>query len=98
MVAKISIESSLLGALSYNQEKTDAGEARVICSNKVLLPTDKSLTLAFCMKSFENHLGKNIKTEKPVVHISLNPSPDDSLSDEELSAIAQKYLDKTGFF
>ena len=97
MVAKINIGSSLFGALSYNQEKVDAGEARVLCSNKVLLPTDKSLTLAFCMKSFENHLPKDIKTEKPVVHISLNPHPDDTLSDEQLSAIAQEYLDKMGY-
>lgn len=97
MVAKINIGSSLFGALSYNQEKVDAGEAKVLCSNKVLLPTDKSLTLAFCMKSFENHLPKDIKTEKPVVHISLNPHPDDTLSDEQLSAIAQEYLDKMGY-
>jgi hypothetical protein len=97
MVAKINICSSLFGALSYNQEKVDAGEAKVLCSNKVLLPMDKSLTLAFCMRSFENHLAKDIKTEKPVIHISLNPHPDDTLNDEQLSAIAQEYLDKMGY-
>jgi len=97
MVAKINIGSSLFGALSYNQEKVDAEEAKVLCSNKVLLPTDKSLTLGFCMRSFENHLPKDIKTEKPVVHISLNPHPNDNLSDEQLSTIAQEYLDKMGY-
>ncbi|MFV0591699.1 MAG: conjugal transfer protein MobB [Draconibacterium sp.] len=97
MVAKINIGSSLFGALSYNQEKVDAGEAKVLCSNKVLLPTDTSLTLAFCLRSFENHLPKGIKTEKPVVHISLNPHPDDRLNDEQLSEIAQEYLDKMGY-
>ena len=97
MVAKINIGSSLFGALSYNQEKVDVGEAKVLCSSKVLLPMDKSLTLAFCMRSFENHLPKDIKTEKPVVHISLNPHPNDNLSDEQLSAIAQEYLDKMGY-
>ncbi|GET24434.1 conjugal transfer protein MobB [Prolixibacter sp. NT017] len=97
MVAKINIGSSLFGALSYNQEKVDAGEAKILCSNKVLLPTDKSLTLAFCMRSFENQLPKDIKTEKPVIHISLNPHPDDNLSDGQLSTIAQEYLDKMGY-
>lgn len=97
MVAKINIGSSLFGALSYNQEKVDAGEAKVLCSNKVLLPTDKSLTLAFCMKSFENHLLKDIITEKPVIHISLNPHPDDTLNDEQFSAIAQEYLEQLGY-
>lgn len=97
MVAKINIGSSLFGALSYNQEKVDTGEAKVLCSSKVFLPKDKSLTLAFCMKSFENHLPKDIKTEKPVIHISLNPHPDDNLSDGQLSLIAQEYLDKMGY-
>ncbi|MDC7217563.1 MAG: conjugal transfer protein MobB [Spirochaetales bacterium] len=97
MVAKINIGSSLFGALSYNQEKVDAEEAKVLCSSKVFLPKDKSLTLAFCMKSFENHLPKDIKTEKPVIHISLNPHPDDNLSDGQLSLIAQEYLDKMGY-
>jgi hypothetical protein len=97
MVAKINIGSSLFGALSYNQEKVNDGEAKILCSNKVLLPVDKSLTLAFCMRSFEDHLTKDIKTEKPVVHISLNPHPDDTLNDEQLSAIAQEYLDKMGY-
>lgn len=97
MVAKINIGSSLFGALSYNQAKMNAGEGKILCSNKVLLPTDASLTLAFCMKSFENHLPKDVKTEKPVIHISLNPHPDDVLSDEQLSAIAREYLDKMGY-
>ena len=97
MVAKINIGNSLFGALSYNQQKINAGEGKILCSNKVLLPTDASLTLAFCMKSFENHLPKDIKTEKPVIHISLNPHPDDVLSDEQLSGIALEYLEKMGY-
>ena len=98
MVAKINIGSSLFGALSYNQEKVDAGEGKILCSNKVLLPVaDESLCLPFCLKSFENHLPKDIKTEKPVIHISLNPHPDDVLNDEQLSSIAQEYLDKMGY-
>lgn len=97
MVAKINIGSSLFGALSYNQQKINAGEGKILCSNKVLLPTDASLTLAFCMKSFENHLPKDVKTEKPVIHISLNPHPEDALSDEQLSGIAMEYLERMGY-
>lgn len=97
MVAKISVGSSLFGALSYNQEKVGAGEGKVLCSNKVILPMDESLNLTFCVKSFENNLLKDIKTEKPVIHISLNPHPDDVLSDEQLTNIAQEYLEKMGY-
>ncbi len=35
--------------------------------------------------------------EKPVVHISLNPHPDDVLTDTELQDIAREYLEKLGF-
>ncbi len=97
MVAKINIGSSLFGALSYNQQKINSGEGKILCSNKVLWPTDASLALAFCMRSFENHLPKDVKTEKPVIHISLNPHPEDILNDEQLSAIAMEYLKKMGY-
>lgn len=97
MVAKINVGSSLFGALSYNQEKIDKGEGKIVCSNKVLLPIDGSLNRSFCLRSFENHMPKDIKTEKPVIHISLNPHPNDKLSDEELTAIAQEYLEKLGY-
>ncbi len=38
-----------------------------------------------------------MKIEKPVVHISLNPHPEDVLTDIELQNIAREYLEKLGF-
>ena len=38
-----------------------------------------------------------MKVEKPVVHISLNPHPEDVLTDAELQDIAREYLEKLGF-
>jgi hypothetical protein len=40
MVAKISIGSSLYGALSYNGEKMNRDEGRVLGANKIILPAD----------------------------------------------------------
>ena len=40
MVAKINTGSSMFGALAYNQEKVDNGEAKVLFSNKMLLNED----------------------------------------------------------
>ncbi len=31
------------------------------------------------------------------MHISLNPHPDDELSDEQVSEIAREYLEKMGY-
>lgn len=97
MVAKISTGSSLFGALSYNQKKIDEDQGKILCSNKILLPMDESLNLSFCMKSFEQHMPKDIKTEHPVIHISLNPHPDDKLTDEQFADIAQEYMEKLGY-
>ena len=50
-----------------------------------------------CLQSFENYLLANRRTEKPVLHISLNPDPKDVLSNEQLSEIAQFYMQKMGY-
>jgi hypothetical protein len=50
-----------------------------------------------CLRSFEPYLLANSKTEKPVLHVSINPDPKDVLTDEQLSEIAQVYMDKMGY-
>ena len=97
MVAKMNIGSSLFGALSYNQEKVDKQEGKILFSNRVIQNTDGTHNMYFNMKSFEPYMEANKRTEKPVLHISLNPHPDDKLTDEQLSDIAQEYMDKIGY-
>lgn len=97
MVAKINLGNSLFGALSYNQEKVDEGLAKVIYSNRIIQTDDGSCNIPLCLRSFEPYLTANKKTENPIVHISLNPHPDDKLSDEQFSEIAQLYLERLGY-
>lgn len=97
MVAKINTGSSLFGALSYNQEKLDSEEAKILYSNRIMQDSDGGHNMYLHLKSFEPYLMANNKTEKPVLHISLNPHPDDKLSDEQMSDIAQEYMDKMGY-
>ncbi|HIT89101.1 MAG TPA: relaxase/mobilization nuclease domain-containing protein [Candidatus Merdenecus merdavium] len=97
MVAKINIGSSLFGALSYNQQKVDQGEGKILFSNRIIQNADGSHNMYFNIKSFEPYLDANKRTEKPVVHISLNPHPDDKLTNEQLSDIAQEYMDTMGY-
>ena len=49
------------------------------------------------MECFHTFLPPQMKVEKPVVHISLNPHPEDVLTDAELQDIAREYLEKLGF-
>ena len=52
MVAKISTGSSMFGALAYNQEKVDNGEAKVLFSNKMLLDEDGHSSIGGGMRHF----------------------------------------------
>ena len=97
MVAKISSGSSVYGVLSYNQEKVDDEHAKVLFTNRMIEPKDGNYDIGICMRSFEPYLLANIKTEKPALHISINPDPKDKLSDEQLSDIAQEYMQKMGY-
>ncbi|MDR2423411.1 MAG: relaxase/mobilization nuclease domain-containing protein [Prevotellaceae bacterium] len=97
MIAKIRSSNTLYGALAYNQNKLDDRHAQVIHTNKMIEPKDGNFDIPTCLQSFENYLLSNRRTEKPVIHISLNPDPKDQLSDEQLSAIAQTYMQKMGY-
>ena len=97
MVAKISTGSSMFGALAYNQEKVDNGEAKVLFSNKMLLDEDGHSSIGGCMRSFEMQMPVHLSTKKPILHISINPHPEDVLSDSQLSDIAREYMRKLGY-
>ncbi|PXV57138.1 relaxase/mobilization nuclease-like protein [Dysgonomonas alginatilytica] len=97
MVARISSGSSLFGAIKYNQKKVDEGVAEVLFSQNIIRPLDGSYNIPLCMQSFEPYLAANNKTLNPVIHISLNPHPDDKLTDEQLATIAREYMDKLGY-
>lgn len=97
MVAKISYGSSLYGALAYNGEKVNEGVARILETNKVFYPADGGHDIAACMQDFLAYMPSQVRTKKPVIHISLNPHPDDKITDEQFSAIAQEYIEKMGY-
>ena len=97
MVAKISYGSSLFGALAYNGEKVNEGVARILETNKVFCSADNRHDITACMLDFMAYIPSQVRTKKPIIHISLNPHPDDRLSDDRLSAIALEYIEKMGY-
>ena len=97
MVAKISIGSSLYGALSYNGMKMNRDEGRVLGANKIILPPDGHIDIARMVENFNLFMPKMGRTKKPVLHISLNPHPDDRLTEQQYEILAREYLDKLGF-
>lgn len=97
MVAKISIGSSLYGVLSYNGEKMNKEQGRVLGANKIILPADGQIDIARMVENFNAFMPKTGKTKKPVLHISLNPHPDDRLTEQQYEILAREYLEKLGF-
>lgn len=97
MVAKISYGSSLFGALAYNGEKVNEGVAKILETNKVFCSADGTHDIAACLQDFLAYMPSQVRTKKPVIHISLNPHPDDKITDEQFSAIAQEYIEKMGY-
>ena len=97
MVAKISIGSSLYGALAYNSEKINKEEGRLLGANKIILPADGQIDIGRIAENFREFMPTMGRTKKPVLHISLNPPPDDKLTDQDFEILACEYLEKLGF-
>lgn len=97
MVAKINIGSNLYGALAYNQEKVDVGLGKILGANLVFEPADGQFNVAECMNDFMQFVPAHFRTEKPVFHVSLNPHPDDRLTDDQLTDIGREYMERLGY-
>ncbi len=98
MVTKISVGSSLYGALFYNYEKVAAQQAKVLSTNLIRHPYDgKYNHINDWQQDFESFLPSHFRTKKPVIHISLNPHPNDKLTDQQLGEIAEKYMERLGY-
>ncbi|MDR2407834.1 MAG: relaxase/mobilization nuclease domain-containing protein [Bacteroidales bacterium] len=97
MLAKITSGKSVFGLLCYNKIKADDEQATVLYRQKMFDSPDGKFSIRDCMDSFELYLALNQRTEKVVFHASLNPDPKDCLSDEQLSVIAQSYMQKLGY-
>ena len=97
MVAKINVGNSLYGALAYNGEKINEGQGRLLATHKIFDEGTGRLDIRQAAEDFARYLPGQVRTSKPVVHISLNPHPDDRLTDAELTTIAEEYLARLGY-
>ena len=97
MIAKIGRGSNLYGALVYNQLKVEKENGQVLYTNKIIETPHGSYATSQLLRSFEPYLLANRKTEKPILHISLNPDPNDKVSDEQFEKLAQEYMQKMGY-
>lgn len=99
MVAKINRGVSLYGAITYNQQKVNDATARIISGNRMItdMTGNPERVMQQTLWAFENYLLANRNTEKPVLHISLNPSVDDRLTDGQFAELAKEYMQRMGY-
>lgn len=97
MVAKISLGSSLYGAIAYNGEKINKEKGRVLDTNKIFNDGSGTVNIRRAYDDFLRWMPAATRTEKPMMHISLNPHPDDRLSDIDFTRLAHEYMEKMGF-
>ena len=99
MVANIRTGATVGGAIRYNEEKVNCGQAEVLFWHRMLDPFDTAGRMSHerCMASFDPFLQANRRTTNTVFHVSLNPSPEDRLTDEQLGEIAREYMERMGY-
>lgn len=83
--------------MAYNQQKVDRGQGTVLWIHNILEPGNGRFTVAGTAVQILGWMPPHIRTEKPVIHISLNPNPQDVLSDDELTDIAERYMEGMGW-
>ena len=97
MIAKISATENLGGALGYNFKKVEKGEASVLLAAELYQSNDGNYTMEDVLADMQALIPKKCRTKKMVFHCSLNPHPDEKLSDEQLVQIAKEYMEALGY-
>ena len=97
MIAKISATENLGGALGYNFKKVEKGEANILLAAELYQSKEGRYTMEDVLADMEALIPKNCRTKKMVFHCSLNPHPDEKLSDEQLTQIAKEYMEALGY-
>ena len=97
MIAKISATENLGGALGYNFKKVEKGEASILLAAELYQNNDGNYAMEDVLADMQALIPKKCRTKKTVFHCSLNPHPNEKLSDEQLVQIAKEYMEALGY-
>ena len=97
MIAKISATENLGGALGYNFKKVEKGEANILLAAELYQSNDGNYTMEDVLTDMEALILKKGRTKKTVFYCSLNPHPDEKLSDEQFTQIVKEYMEALGY-
>jgi hypothetical protein len=97
VIAKIGRSGNLYAALAYNQLKVENENGQILFANKMIETASGHYSVAQLAQSFAPYLIANRNTEKHMLHISLNPDPNDKVSDDKFREMAEQYMREMGY-
>ena len=97
MIAKISATENLGGALGYNFKKVEKEEASILLAQGLYQNKEETYTMTEVFTDMQALIPEKYRTKKMVFHCSLNPHPDEKLSNETLTQIAKEYMETLGY-
>jgi hypothetical protein len=96
MVTKIVSGKSMRGALTYNENKVEAGEASLLMASGFATDVD-GMNLAQKLQRFENLTMLNERSKTNTLHITINFAAEDKLSGAQYAHIASTFMERIGF-
>ena len=97
MIAKISSTANLGRALGYNFKKVRQEEATILLAGGLYQNQDGRYAMEQVLSDMQQLIPNKCRTKNTVFHCSLNPHPDEKLSDEQLTQIAKEYMEELGY-
>lgn len=97
MIAKISATENLGGALGYNFKKVKREEASILLTQGLYQNKEERYTMTEVFADMQALIPEKCRTKKMVFHCSLNPHPDEKLSDEMLMQLVEEYMEALGY-
>lgn len=97
MVPKVNSGANVYGVLQYNRIKVEADQGEVLYMQGIPERSDGRFGIEECTEAFGYYTALNPRVRKPVVHFSLNPSPEDRLSKEQLTQLAATFMERMGY-
>ena len=91
MVARITPTKSIAKTISYNEEKVTHGKAKLIRAGNFLHDKD-NLSYTNKLHRFQHLNELNARSQVKMWHATLNFQPGEKLSDDQLTAIADRYM------
>ena len=66
-------------------------------TNKIYNDGSGNIDIRLAFEDFKLWMPQSTRAEKTMMHISLNPHPDDKLSEAQYTQLAHEYMEKMGF-